>query len=360
MCPRIAAATINSMQTTVYEIADRVYRLSTCVPEVAPGGFTFNQYLLDGDEPLLFHTGPRRMFPLVAEAVGEGAPGRPAALGQLRPRRGRRVRRDERSGWPPRRRPRCCSTRWAARCRWTTSPTARRCPSPTTAARDIGGHRVRTIVTPHVPHGWEAQVMYDEATGTLLCGDLFTRTGDGAALVHDADLVEPALAADDLFGATCLTPSTAPALRASGRPVAPYAGAHARSGVRGRRRRCAARARRRLRGAVHRRGPGLMITTAEIGPITRPEARELAEDETAAMVALLGDLSPEEWAQRTDCPAWDVRAMAGHVLGMTEGFTGLRRMAGMFRAGGKLAGGGPIDRRRHGLPGRDERAPDHR
>jgi hypothetical protein len=55
--------------------------------------------------------------------------------------------------------------------------------------------------------------MYDEATGTLLCGDLFTRTGDGAALVHDVDLVEPALAADDLFGATCLTPSTAPALR---------------------------------------------------------------------------------------------------------------------------------------------------
>jgi uncharacterized protein (TIGR03083 family) len=85
-----------------------------------------------------------------------------------------------------------------------------------------------------------------------------------------------------------------------------------------------------------------MITTAEIGPITRPEARTLAEDETAAMVALLGDLTPEEWARRTDCPAWDVRAMAGHVLGMTEGFTGLRRMAGMFRAGGKLAGDGPM------------------
>jgi len=85
-----------------------------------------------------------------------------------------------------------------------------------------------------------------------------------------------------------------------------------------------------------------MITTAEIGPITRPEARTLAEDETAAMVALLGDLSPDEWARRTDCPAWDVRAMAGHVLGMAEGFTGLRRMAGMFRAGGKLAGDGPL------------------
>jgi flavorubredoxin len=80
--------------------------------------------------------------------------------------------------------------------------------------RDIGGHRIRTIVTPHVPHGWEAQVIYDEETGTLLCGDLFTRTGNGAAIVHDDDLVGPALAADDLFGATCLTATTAPALRA--------------------------------------------------------------------------------------------------------------------------------------------------
>ena len=61
-----------------------------------------------------------------------------------------------------------------------------------------------------------------------------------------------------------------------------------------------------------------MITTAEIGAITRPEARTLAEDETAAMVALLADLSPDEWARPTDCPVWDVRAMAGHVLGMTE------------------------------------------
>jgi uncharacterized protein (TIGR03083 family) len=85
-----------------------------------------------------------------------------------------------------------------------------------------------------------------------------------------------------------------------------------------------------------------MITTAEIGPIARPEARTLAGEETAAMVALLADLSPDEWTRRTDCPAWDVRAMAGHVLGMTEGFTGLRRMAAMFRSGAKLAGDGPL------------------
>lgn len=85
-----------------------------------------------------------------------------------------------------------------------------------------------------------------------------------------------------------------------------------------------------------------MITAADIGSITRPEARTLAEAETAAMVAVLVDLSPDEWARPTDCPDWDVRAMAGHVLGMTEGFTGLWRMASMFRAGGKLAGDRPF------------------
>ena len=58
------------METSVHEIADGIYRLSTCVPDIGPGGFTFNQYLIDADEPLLFHTGPRRMFPLVADAVG--------------------------------------------------------------------------------------------------------------------------------------------------------------------------------------------------------------------------------------------------------------------------------------------------
>jgi flavorubredoxin len=213
MCPRPAVATINGMQTTVYEIADRVYRLSTCVPEVAPGGFTFNQYLLDGDEPLIFHTGPRRMFPLVSEAAAKVLP-----LERLRWVSFGHVEADE-----------CgAMNQWLAvapsaevlfnglGCMVSVGDLADRPPVPVTddSPRELGGHRIRTIVTPHIPHGWEAQVIYDEATGTLLCGDLFTRTGDGPALVHDVDIVEPALAADDLFGATCLTASTAPALRA--------------------------------------------------------------------------------------------------------------------------------------------------
>ena len=212
MCPRPAVATINGMQTTVYEIADRVYRLSTCVPEVAPGGFTFNQYLLDGDEPLLFHTGPRRMFPLVAEAVAKVIP-----VDRLRWVSFGHVEADEcgaMNAWLAAA-PSAQVLFNALGCQVSVDDLADRPPVHVTddGARDIGGHRLRTIATPHVPHGWEAQVIYDEQTETLLCGDLFTRTGDGAALVHDADLVEPALAADDLFGATCLTPSTAPALR---------------------------------------------------------------------------------------------------------------------------------------------------
>jgi uncharacterized protein (TIGR03083 family) len=82
------------------------------------------------------------------------------------------------------------------------------------------------------------------------------------------------------------------------------------------------------------------ITTTDIGPITRPEATTLAAAETANMVALLRSLTDDEWVRPTDCPDWDVRAVAGHVLGMVEGFTGLWRMASMFRAGAKVKGDG--------------------
>lgn len=79
-----------------------------------------------------------------------------------------------------------------------------------------------------------------------------------------------------------------------------------------------------------------------IAPIARPETEALAAAETARMVDALRALDPGDWARPTDCPAWDVRAMSGHVLGMTEDFTGLRRVASRFRAGARRAGGGPV------------------
>ena len=69
--PHEGPAQDHRMQTNIHEIADGVYRLATVIPEVAPGGFTFNQYLIDGDEPMLFHTGARQLFPLVSDAVGK-------------------------------------------------------------------------------------------------------------------------------------------------------------------------------------------------------------------------------------------------------------------------------------------------
>jgi flavorubredoxin len=63
------------METRIDEIADGIYRLSTFVPAIAPpAGFTFNQFVILGDEPLLFHTGLRRMFPLVSAAVSRIMP----------------------------------------------------------------------------------------------------------------------------------------------------------------------------------------------------------------------------------------------------------------------------------------------
>ena len=51
------------METRVDEIADRIYRLSTFVPDIGPTGFTFNQFLIDADEPAIFHTRPRAHVP---------------------------------------------------------------------------------------------------------------------------------------------------------------------------------------------------------------------------------------------------------------------------------------------------------
>ena len=77
---------------------------------------------------------------------------------------------------------------------------------------DLGGKRVRQISTPHVPHSWEAQVLFEETTGTLFCGDLFTHVGPGKALTTD-DVVGPALAAEGMFHSTSLNPRTGQTLR---------------------------------------------------------------------------------------------------------------------------------------------------
>ena len=194
------------------EIADGIYRSSIHVPDIAPpAGFTFNQFLIDGEEPLLFHTGPKAMFPLVVEAVA-------------------RLRRPEQLRWimfghyeadecgsmnlwldlAPH--SQVAANEWA--CTLSLFDQTARPPRVVADGEvlDLGGKRVRVVTTPHVPHNWEAQVLFEETTGTLLCGDLFAHFGNGPALVEH-DIVEPALQMDDAVHQASLSAQTGQTIR---------------------------------------------------------------------------------------------------------------------------------------------------
>ena len=199
------------MHTNTHEIAERIYRFSTCIPEVAPGGFTFNQFLMDADEPLLFHTGPRRMFPLVSQAIARVVP-----LERLRWITFGHVESDECGAMNEflAAAPHAQVAHGAIGCMVSLNDLCDRPPRTLADGEviDLGGKRVRHIDTPHVPHNWEARVLLEETTRTLFCGDLFSHTGDGPAIT-DADIVGPALAAEELFHATALSPVTARTIR---------------------------------------------------------------------------------------------------------------------------------------------------
>ncbi|MEY2398544.1 MAG: hypothetical protein QOJ00_1718 [Actinomycetota bacterium] len=196
------------METRVAEVTDGVYQLTTHIAEM---NFSFNQYLIAGDEPTLFHTGGRGLFPLVKDAVAKVLPPetiRWISFGH--------VESDE-----------CGSMNdWLA-----VSPNAQVGASATACMvslndlcdrapmvfgdgyiHDIGGHTLQWFDTPHVPHGWEAGVLYDATTKTLFCGDLFTQTGDYAA-TSEADIVGPAAAAEDMFHAWALAPDSGARVR---------------------------------------------------------------------------------------------------------------------------------------------------
>lgn len=202
------------MATRVDEIADGIYRLSTLVSDIGPNGFTFNQFLIDADEPLLFHTGHRSMFSSVAEAIATVVP-----LQRLRWITFGHVESDECGSMNQflAAAPEAQVAHGALGCAVSLNEMADRPPRPLTDGEvlDLGGKRVRHLDTPHVPHGWEARVLYEEITNSLLCGDLFTHLGDGAALTTQ-DLVGPAIDAESLFRASSLAPDTAAVMRRLG------------------------------------------------------------------------------------------------------------------------------------------------
>jgi flavorubredoxin len=199
------------METRVDEIAPDIFRLSTWVEDVAPPvGFTFNQFLVRGDQPFLFHTGMRGLFPLVSEAISRLVP-----VPDLRWISFAHVEADECGAMNQflAAAPRAEVVHGALACMVSLDDLADRPPAVAGEEPiDIGGHRMRFIPTPHVPHNWESGLWFDEATRTLLAGDLFTHVGNGVAVTED-DIVAPAMEGEAVFHATSLGPNVAPTLR---------------------------------------------------------------------------------------------------------------------------------------------------
>ena len=197
------------MHANVDQIADRIYRISTCLPDVAPGGFTFNQFLVDAEEPLLYHTGMRGLFPLVRDAVERVMP-----VERLRWIAFAHVEADECGAVNEflDAAPHAQVAHGALGCNLSLNDQLNRPPHPLADGDvlDIGGasfaRRIIEIATPHVPHNWESHMFYEEVSGTLFCGDLVSQLGEGPAITDD-DLLDAAIVAEDMFHQTSMGPA---------------------------------------------------------------------------------------------------------------------------------------------------------
>jgi len=175
--------------TNICEVADGIYRINT--PLAIPGQeFSFNQYLMLADEPLLFHTGPRQIFAQVCEAVAHVLPPE-----RLRHIAFSHVEADECGslnqwlGVAPEAAP-LCGTVAAMVSIGDLSDRPPRALADGERA-DLGGRTVTWIDAPHVPHGWECGFLFEEETRTLFCSDLFTQPGSGAAPLSEGDILTP-------------------------------------------------------------------------------------------------------------------------------------------------------------------------
>lgn len=176
--------------TNVHEIAEGIYRINTPVIFENGNGFSFNQYLIEDDESLLFHTGPRKMFPLVREAVTSVMP-----VERLRYIAFSHVEADE-----------CGSlNEWLAAAPQSTplcgtiaamvsiEDLADRRPQALADEEmiSLGKHCLRWFDAPHLPHAWDCGFLVEETTRTFLCGDLFTQGGADLPPITESDILGP-------------------------------------------------------------------------------------------------------------------------------------------------------------------------
>lgn len=184
------AALSLSSETTIDEIADRIYRIATPVEIPGGGGFSFNQYLIDDDEPLLFHTGLRKLFPMVSEAIARVMP-----VHRLRYVGFSHFEADECGALneflalAPRAEPLCGQIAAMV----SVNDCANRPPRALDDGESIslGKHEVRWIYTPHLPHAWDCGFLMESTSATLLCGDLFTQDGSHHPPLTEGDILGP-------------------------------------------------------------------------------------------------------------------------------------------------------------------------
>ncbi len=178
--------------TRIDEIAESIYRISTPVPPSgSAGGFSFNQYLVVDDAPLLFHTGMQSLFAPVCEAIESVL-----SVSRLRHIGLSHVEADECGALnaflaaAPRAQAVCSRVCAAISLQDLAARPARGLADGEVLA--LGRHNLQWLDAPHVPHNWETGYLYDRTTGTFFCGDLFVQGGHDLPPRISSDILEPA------------------------------------------------------------------------------------------------------------------------------------------------------------------------
>jgi len=176
---------MSTINASIDLIADDTYRINIAMPDMIPGGFSFNQYLVVDEMPLLFHTGPRKLFPLICEQIKTVLP-----VSELSYIAFSHVESDECGSLEkflaaaPGAQPVCSAV--AAMVSVGDMVDVAPLGMADGQILSLGKHQLAWQSTPHLPHGWECGYLFDATTKTLFCGDLFTQPGIGErALIED-------------------------------------------------------------------------------------------------------------------------------------------------------------------------------
>jgi flavorubredoxin len=179
---------MSTINASIDLITDDTYRINTAMPDMIPGGFSFNQYLVVDERPLLFHTGPKKLFPVICQQIETVLP-----VSELSYIAFSHVESDECGSLElflaaaPGAKPVCSAV--AAMVSVADMVDVEPLGMADGQTLNLGHHQLIWQSTPHLPHGWECGYLFDATTNTLFCGDLFTQPGIGERPLVDDDIL---------------------------------------------------------------------------------------------------------------------------------------------------------------------------